>query len=145
MPYLAAAGLDVFYPIVPDARWMARIVPLGVRVVQLRLKDASPEEVRSQIRDCIAIAQRHRCQLIINDYWQQAIEEGANYIHLGQEDLAAADEAFLTSSIQEIVPVTTLEDADGRASHPGGTRDVGPMTRQLMQAYRERAEGAISR
>ena len=91
MPDIAAAGLDVFYPIVPDASWMARIVPLGVRVVQLRLKDASPEEVRSQIRDCIAIAQRHCCQLIVNDYWQAAIEEGANYIHLGQEDLAAAD------------------------------------------------------
>lgn len=91
MPHLAAAGLDVFYPIVPDAQWMARIVPLGVRTVQLRLKDAIPDEVRSQIRDCMAIAQRNRCQLIINDYWQAAIEEGANYIHLGQEDLAAAD------------------------------------------------------
>lgn len=91
MPHIAAAGLDVFYPIVPDAAWMARVVPLGVRVVQLRLKDASAGEVRAQIRDCQAIAQRHCCQLIVNDYWEAAIEEGANYIHLGQEDLAAAD------------------------------------------------------
>ncbi len=32
-------GLDVFYPIVPDATWVARIVPLGVRTLQLRIKD----------------------------------------------------------------------------------------------------------
>lgn len=98
MPHIADAGLDVFYPIVPDAQWMARIVPLGVRVVQLRLKDSNPDEVRAQIRDCIAIAQRHRCQLIVNDYWQAAIEEGANYIHLGQEDLAAADLAAIRAA-----------------------------------------------
>lgn len=98
MPHLAAAGLDVFYPIVPDAHWMARIVPLGVRVVQLRLKDASADEVRFQIRDCMAIAKRNQCQLIINDYWQAAIEEGANYVHLGQEDLAAADTAAIRAA-----------------------------------------------
>lgn len=98
MPHIADAGLDVFYPIVPDAQWMARIVPLGVRVVQLRIKDANPDEVRSQIRDCIAIAQRHRCQLIVNDYWQAAIAEGASYIHLGQEDLAAADLAAIRAA-----------------------------------------------
>jgi thiamine-phosphate pyrophosphorylase len=98
MPDIAAAGLDVFYPIVPDAGWMARVVPLGVRVVQLRLKDASEDEVRSQIRDCLSIAQRHRCQLIVNDYWQAAIDEGANYIHLGQEDLAAADLAAIRAA-----------------------------------------------
>lgn len=70
---------------------MARIVPLGVRTVQLRLKDASEAQIRSQVRDCLHIARRHGCQLIVNDYWQTAIDEGADYIHLGQEDLAAAD------------------------------------------------------
>jgi thiamine-phosphate pyrophosphorylase len=29
--------------------------------------------------------------LIINDHWQAAIEAGADYIHLGQEDLDEAD------------------------------------------------------
>ncbi len=54
--------------------------------------------MRSQIRDCLTIAQRHHCQLIVNDYWQAAIEEGANYIHLGQEDLAAADLAAIRAA-----------------------------------------------
>ena len=85
------AGLARFYPIVPDAAWVARIVPLGVRTVQLRVKDAAPDEVRHQIREALAITRRHGCQLIVNDDWQSALAEGADFIHLGQEDLAAAD------------------------------------------------------
>jgi thiamine-phosphate pyrophosphorylase len=84
-------GLDVFYPIVPDIGWMRRLVPLGVRTVQLRLKDASETEVRRQILESLEICIRHGCQLIVNDYWREAIAAGADYIHLGQEDLAAAD------------------------------------------------------
>ena len=83
--------LDVFYPIVPDLGWLVRIVPLGVRTVQLRLKDASAAEVRRQIAASLALTRAHGAQLIVNDYWQLAIEEGADFIHLGQEDLAAAD------------------------------------------------------
>ena len=84
-------GPDVFYPIVPDVTWLARLVPLGIRTVQLRLKDASSDEVRRQIAASLEVCARHGCQLIVNDYWREAIELGADYIHLGQEDLAAAD------------------------------------------------------
>jgi thiamine-phosphate pyrophosphorylase len=86
-----AAGLDVFYPIVPDADWLRRIVPLGVRTVQLRVKDKSRKEVLRQIEAGLAITRAAGCQLIVNDYWREAIEAGADYIHLGQEDLGAAD------------------------------------------------------
>ena len=86
-----AAHPDIFYPIVPDAAWAARIVPLGVRTLQLRIKDASADEVRRQIDATLALTRRHGCQLIVNDYWREAIAAGADYIHLGQEDLAAAD------------------------------------------------------
>lgn len=86
-----SAGLDLFYPIVPDATWVARIVPLGVKTLQLRVKGASVADVRRAIEESLAIARRHGCQLIVNDYWREAIEAGADCIHLGQEDLAAAD------------------------------------------------------
>jgi len=86
-----AAHPDIFYPIVPDAAWAARIVPLGVRTLQLRIKDVSTDEVRRQIDATLALTRRHGCQLIVNDYWREAIAAGADYIHLGQEDLAAAD------------------------------------------------------
>ena len=84
-------GLDVFYPIVPDLAWLERLVPLGVKTVQLRLKDAPPERVRREIGESLEVCARHGCQLIVNDYWREALALGADYIHLGQEDLADAD------------------------------------------------------
>jgi len=50
-----AAALDVFYPIVPDVDWLARLVPLGVKTVQLRLKEAAPERVRREIGQSLEI------------------------------------------------------------------------------------------
>jgi thiamine-phosphate pyrophosphorylase len=83
--------LDRFYPILPDAAWIARLIPLGVKTVQLRVKDADPVRVRREIAESLAICAAHGCQLIVNDYWREAIELGADFVHLGQEDLAAAD------------------------------------------------------
>lgn len=95
---VGAEGLDVFYPIVPDAGWVRRIVPLGVRTVQLRLKDASHDEIRRQITDSLEVCIRQGCQLIVNDHWREAIDVGADYIHLGQEDLATADLAVIRAA-----------------------------------------------
>jgi thiamine-phosphate pyrophosphorylase len=82
---------DRFYPIVPDAAWVERIVPLGVRSVQLRVKDRPEREVAKEIAAALAICQRYDCELVVNDYWRLAIELGAETVHLGQEDLAEAD------------------------------------------------------
>ncbi len=83
--------LDPFYLIVDSADWIARLVPLGVKLVQLRIKDRTSPEIRTEIQRAKATCAAHGCQLIINDYWQLAIEEGCDFIHLGQEDLAVAD------------------------------------------------------
>lgn len=83
--------LDRFYPIVPDVDWLRRLAPLGIRTVQLRLKDARPERVTREIAESVALAKQYGLQLIINDYWREAIAAGAEFVHLGQEDLAAAD------------------------------------------------------
>ena len=83
--------LDPFYPIVPDALWAKRIVPLGVRTLQLRVKEASGDRIRAEIAETMAICAVHGCTLIVNDYWRDAIALGATYVHLGQEDLAEAD------------------------------------------------------
>ncbi|MDK4742897.1 thiamine phosphate synthase [Rhizobium sp. CNPSo 3464] len=83
--------LDPFYLIVDSAAWIERLVPLGVKLVQLRIKDRTLAEIRADIRQAKAVCAAHECQLIINDYWQLAIEEGCDFIHLGQEDLAVAD------------------------------------------------------
>lgn len=82
---------DVFYPIVPDVSWLERLLPFGPRTIQLRIKNASEDEIGQQIHRAVALTADTPCQLIVNDYWQHAIAEGASYIHLGQEDLAAAN------------------------------------------------------
>lgn len=86
-----ATGIDVFYPILPSSDWIRRLVPLGLATVQLRLKDAAAAEIDRQIAEAREVCAAHRCQLVVNDYWQAALDLGCDYVHLGQEDLAAAD------------------------------------------------------
>ena len=83
--------LDPFYLIVESADWIERLVPLGVRLVQLRIKDRPTDVLRSEIRRAKAVCADHDCQLIVNDYWELAIAEGCDFVHLGQEDLEDAD------------------------------------------------------
>ena len=90
-PEARAIGLDPFYPVVPDIDWLKRLVPLGIRCVQLRAKDMEPDQLRDEIAQAKVLCAAANCQLIVNDYWQLAIEAGADFIHLGQEDLADAD------------------------------------------------------
>lgn len=92
------ALLDVFYPIVPDAGWARRLVPLGVRTLQLRYKGDDPSEIRRQITETLELCIAHDCRLIVNDHWRAAIDVGADFVHLGQEDLADADVATIKAA-----------------------------------------------
>lgn len=83
--------LDPFYLIVDSAAWVERLAPLGVRLMQLRVKNLAEAALRAEIRKAKALCARYKCQLIINDFWRLAIEEDCDFIHLGQEDLQAAD------------------------------------------------------
>jgi thiamine-phosphate pyrophosphorylase len=83
--------LDPFYLIVDSVDWLRRLLPCGVRLVQLRIKEASEAETREQIGAAKALCAAAGAQLIVNDYWRLAIDLGCDFIHLGQEDLAAAD------------------------------------------------------
>jgi thiamine-phosphate pyrophosphorylase len=79
------------YPVVESADLVRRMVAVGVRLVQLRVKDRSKEQVRRFVRDAKAVCARYNAQLVVNDYWQIAIEEGCDFVHLGQTDLDDAD------------------------------------------------------
>lgn len=83
--------LDPFYLIVDSAAWIERLAPLGVKLVQLRIKTMDEVTLRREIRKAKALCARNHCQLIINDHWRLAIEEGCDFVHLGQEDLQTAD------------------------------------------------------
>jgi len=87
--------LDRFYLIVDSTQHLQAFLDEGLRTVQLRIKDCSTAEqeasIRSEIRLAKKLCDRFDCQLIINDYWKIAIDEGCDAVHLGQEDLDTAD------------------------------------------------------
>ena len=59
--------LDRFYLIVDGAHWLARLLPCGVKLVQLRVKDKSEDEIAREIFDAKRICGEHGAQLIVND------------------------------------------------------------------------------
>jgi len=60
------------------------------------------------------------------------------YETLMPADLETADEAFITSTTRELSPVTQIDD------RPVGNGKPGPVTRKLLEAYRQRAH-AVTR
>ncbi|MCC5955325.1 MAG: thiamine phosphate synthase [Natronohydrobacter sp.] len=83
--------LPRFYPIFESVAWLERALPLGVKLVQLRIKDRDADALRLDIRAGLALSRTHGAALVVNDHWQIAIEERADWLHLGQEDLDEAD------------------------------------------------------
>ena len=103
--------LDRFYPIVPDVGWLERIVPLGVKFVQLRIKDASAADVAAQAKRASAFCKEQNCKLVLNDYWEVALDTGIDFIHLGQDDLREADlEAIKLAGIK--LGISTHDQAE---------------------------------
>ncbi len=83
--------LDRFYPIFDDSSWLKRLLPLGIKLVQLRVKDKSVDNVREQLINAKELCETYDATLIVNDYWELAIELRCDWVHLGQEDLDEAD------------------------------------------------------
>lgn len=79
------------YPVVGSADLVRRMVAVGARLVQLRVKEGSIEEVRQEVLSAKAVCARYNAQLVVNDYWQIALEEECDFVHLGQTDLDDAD------------------------------------------------------
>ena len=103
--------LDRFYPIFDSAAWLERVLPLGVRLAQLRVKDAPEPALRAEIRRARDLCREHGAELVVNDHWRLAIEEGCTFVHLGQEDLDGADlPAIRAAGLR--VGISTHDDAE---------------------------------
>lgn len=92
---LATLGLDRFYLVTDRLHWLPRLLPLGLKLVQLRIKDQPEDVVRAELAEGLALCRAHGATLVVNDYWQLAIDLGADWLHLGQEDLTDADVAAI--------------------------------------------------
>ena len=86
------------YPVVDSSEWLQRLLPFGVKTIQLRIKAAPLSFIEQEIKTSIAIAKKFKARLFINDYWEFAIKHGAYGIHLGQEDLLNCDYAAILQS-----------------------------------------------
>jgi len=86
------------YPVVDSIEWLKQLLPLGLEIIQLRLKNKSPRELAELIGQAVELSQNYATRLFINDYWQLAIEHGAYGVHIGQEDLQDADLAEIQSA-----------------------------------------------
>jgi thiamine-phosphate pyrophosphorylase len=75
------------YAVLPDVKWVERMVYAGVPTVQLRFKSNDPQAIRQEVRAAVKAVRGTNALLFINDHWQVAIDEGAYGIHLGQEDM----------------------------------------------------------
>lgn len=86
-----SAAFDRFYPIVDSAAWVERLTRRGARLIQLRVKDQPTEIIRAEIRSARNTCERAGALLVVNDYWQIALDERCSFVHLGQGDLDGAD------------------------------------------------------
>lgn len=79
------------YPVVDSARWVEDLLSIGIKTIQLRIKDGTADIIEQEIRQAIESSRKYNARLFINDYWQLAAKHGAYGVHLGQEDIQSAD------------------------------------------------------
>ncbi|OSP53564.1 thiamine phosphate synthase [Pseudoruegeria sp. SK021] len=83
--------LPRFYPIFDSTAWLARMLPMGIKLAQLRIKDTDTAALRREIHQARDLCRTAGCTLVVNDHWQLALDAGCDWVHLGQEDLDVAD------------------------------------------------------
>jgi thiamine-phosphate pyrophosphorylase len=139
---VASVTLDRFYPVVPSSEWVARLVPIGTRFIQLRIKDQPEVEVRRQVREALSVCTAHGAQLVVNDFWQIAIDEKSPWVHLGQEDLLDADiKAILRAGLKLGVSTHDHEELEkGLRADPHYVA-LGPIWPTLLKKMRFGPQG----
>jgi thiamine-phosphate pyrophosphorylase len=133
---------DRFYPIVDNLAALTRLSALGVGTVQLRAKDLDHAAALVLVRSALAAVRGSVTQLVINDYWRAAIEAGAKHVHLGQEDLAAADIKAIRRA-QLTLGLSTHDDAELEIAlqHAPDYVALGPIFPTTLKAMRFAPQG----
>lgn len=134
--------LDPFYLIVDRASWLPRLLPQGVKLVQLRAKDMDEAELRREIATARDVCARYGAQLIINDYWRLAIDLRCDFVHLGQEDLADADlDAIRRAGVK--LGISTHDEAELEIALMAGPDYValGPVYPTILKKMRWAPQG----
>ncbi|MGB4117819.1 MAG: thiamine phosphate synthase [Polaromonas sp.] len=130
-PFAPLAHPIGFYPVVPTAAWVERLLGWGVRTIQLRIKaaDHTTAEISAEVIAAIEAGKAvPGAQVFINDHWQLALAGDAYGVHLGQEDLDTADiEALRSAGMRLGLSTHTLAElARAKAVQPSYLA-IGPI------------------
>lgn len=151
-------GIFPLYPILdlavlqrPPEPVLAGLAGAGAQWVQLRGKDLSSGDLFRECRRLVALARPLGLKVIVNDRADLAWLSGADGVHLGQDDLPAAEARKLLGE-QAIIGFSThgLEQARQAQDSPADYVAIGPVfptqtkenpdpvvARQELEAVRE--------
>ena len=96
----------------------------GIKWIQLRMKQASDEEVRATAWAAKQITDANGCMLIINDRVEIALEVKAGGVHLGKQDMAVSEARRLLGK-DMIIGGTANTVEDIREHHAQGADYIG--------------------
>jgi thiamine-phosphate pyrophosphorylase len=119
-----------FYAMVDPAgghepRTLAEIyLDAGVKVLQLRLKDAPGRDLLAAARAIAELCRARGATFIMNDRVDIAILAGADGVHLGQDDLPLDAARKLVGS-KMIIGISTHTIQQARAAEAGGADYIG--------------------
>lgn len=134
--------MERFYLIVDHVARLELLVPHGVKLVQLRIKNQPEAEIRRQIARARDICAVHGAQLVVNDYWQVALDLNCSFVHLGQEDMDSADFAALKRAGMRFGLSTHDEAELERAlSHDPAYVALGPVYPTLLKKMKWGPQG----
>lgn len=118
---------------VTDRAWIGRqsltgqveeALKAGMTMVQIREKDLSLQDFRQEIMEMKGLAQQYQVPLIVNDDVESALLCGADGVHVGQGDMAAADARALLGQ-DKILGVTVKTPEQAVAAQQQGADYLG--------------------
>jgi thiamine-phosphate pyrophosphorylase len=115
-------------PVVGYAKCAEAAVKAGVKIIQLRMKHASREDVLSEAREVRRVTAGTGTLFIVNDDPAIASEAGADGVHVGQDDITPAEVRARFPDLR-IVGLSThnLEQVRSSVSQPIDYIGVGPV------------------
>ncbi len=113
---LADARLYLVTPVLEPARLRA-LLDGGVDLVQLRMKAAPDADVLREAGWMRAVCAEAGVPFLLNDRPDLAVQAGADGVHVGQDDVAAAD-ARATVGADRLVGLSTHSPAQLAAASP---------------------------
>ena len=134
--------LHSFYPIFDNVSWLRRMLPLGIKLVQRRIKDTPLDQVKAQLTEAQNLCLRHGAVLVVNDYWELAIELGCKWVHLGQEDLDNADmDKIHTAGLKFGISTHDREELDRALALAPDYIALGPVYPTILKKMKWHQQG----